>query len=164
MYAAGQILQHAENDDLIQVARIGVWKALQRFRPDHGTTFSTFAWPTIWGEIMRYQRDSGKANGWHRTNGQIAHIDSLHRPIDKDITLADTLVALDDTEQAAMHLATVSSIRRRLERLPERDKVVTIGTVIGLKQREIAERVGCCQMHASRLQRRELKRLEALAA
>src|SRR6266566_6114121 len=46
-------------DDLLQVASLGLLKALDRFDPELGHPFASFAVPTILGEMRRYFRDSG---------------------------------------------------------------------------------------------------------
>jgi RNA polymerase sigma-B factor len=48
-----------ERDDLVQVARLGLVKAVHRFRPGLGQSFAGFAAPTIAGEIKRHFRDTG---------------------------------------------------------------------------------------------------------
>jgi RNA polymerase sigma-B factor len=48
-------------DDLLQVASVGLLKALARFEPGRGTKFTSYAAPTILGELKRHFRDKSWA-------------------------------------------------------------------------------------------------------
>jgi RNA polymerase sigma-B factor len=55
---ASRFSRHREaQDDLTQAALIGLLNAIDRFDPDRGVEFTTFAWATIMGELKRHFRD-----------------------------------------------------------------------------------------------------------
>ncbi|MBY8889474.1 SigB/SigF/SigG family RNA polymerase sigma factor, partial [Streptomyces sp. PTM05] len=60
--AAKRFSHRAEQmEDMLQVGTIGLIKAVDRFDPDYGVEFVTFAMPTIVGEIKRFFRDTSWA-------------------------------------------------------------------------------------------------------
>jgi RNA polymerase sigma-B factor len=48
-------------EDLVQVASLGLLKAIDRYEPERGTKFTSYAVPTILGELKRHFRDKGWA-------------------------------------------------------------------------------------------------------
>jgi len=61
-YAANHYARRSEPfDDLVQVASLGLLKAIDRFDPHNGATFSSYALPTMLGELRRHFRDRGWA-------------------------------------------------------------------------------------------------------
>src|ERR1700755_598282 len=58
-HLARKYVAPGERDDLEQVASLGLLKAIDRFDPTRGIAFTTYAMPTILGELKRYFRDHG---------------------------------------------------------------------------------------------------------
>jgi RNA polymerase sigma-B factor len=71
-----------DRDDLVQVARLGLVKAVRRFRPGVGQSFVGFAAPTISGEIKRHFRDTG----WMvRPPRRLQELGARIRDVEKDL-------------------------------------------------------------------------------
>src|ERR1700730_10545016 len=61
-YLARRVANRGEPlDDLVQVASLGLLKAVGRFDPERGVEFSTYATHTVVGELKRHFRDKGWA-------------------------------------------------------------------------------------------------------
>jgi len=91
-------------DDLVQVASVGLVKAIDRFDPERGTAFSTFAVPTILGELKRHFRD----RGW-----------SVHVPRDVQERILKVERAMAELPAKLGHTPTVQEIGQRIEATDE---------------------------------------------
>jgi RNA polymerase sigma-B factor len=196
-------------DDLVQVASLALVKAVDRFDPQRGDAFSSFAVPTILGELKRYFRDTGWALhvprgmqervleinftverlsrdlGSSPSAQQIAlkldipveqvleameaaaayDTTSLEAPLgsgdEEPITVADRVGATDERFE---FIEASVSIERGLRALPERERMIMqLRFNEGLTQADIAARMGLSQMHISRLIRRAVQRVRAVA-
>ena len=87
-------------DDLVQVASVGLVKAIDRFDVERGTAFSTFAVPTILGELKRHFRD----RGW-----------SVHVPRDVQERILKVERALAELPSRLGRAATIADIAESLE-------------------------------------------------
>jgi len=102
-------------DDLVQVATLGLIKAIDRFDPARETAFSSYAVPTMLGELKRYFRD----NGWavHVPRGmqeRVMQVDSavkdLSRKLGRSPSAAEVSEALGlSTEQVLEAMEAASA-------------------------------------------------------
>lgn len=94
-------------DDLMQVANVGLLKAITRFDPDRGFAFSSFATPTMLGELKRYFRDSGWAvhvpRGVKERAVELARvIEKLSSQLGRSPSMTELATALGATEEQTL--------------------------------------------------------------
>jgi RNA polymerase sigma-B factor len=102
-------------DDLVQVATLGLIKAIDRFDPARETAFSSYAVPTMLGELKRYFRD----NGWavHVPRGmqeRVMQVDNamkdMSRRLGRSPSAAEVAATLGiDTEQVLEAMEAASA-------------------------------------------------------
>lgn len=130
------------HDDLVQVATIGLIKALDRYDPDRGSEFASFATPTIEGEIKQWFRDRGSIvrtprrlqelrHAVRRATAELTH--ELGRPPNNS-ELASRTGASEDDVRAALESATAYrtvSLDVPAQRSPEADGGLTFADRFG---------------------------------
>ena len=197
-------------EDLVQVANLGLVQAIERFDPERGAAFKSFAAPTILGELKRHFRDRvwnlrlprGLQERVLRLEGATSELTGeLERPPTVR-ELAETL-NLDEIEvleafEAMQTRRTLSfdqpvavvgsadegtvgeqvgtedpryegvedraAVEASMPGLTEREVLaLRLRFVEELTQSQIAERIGCSQVHVSRILRAALQRLREIA-
>lgn len=107
-FLAGKFANRGEPlEDLVQVGTIGLINAVDRYDPDRGTKFSTYATPTIVGEIRRYFRDkawSMKVPRRLQELNQAANkaVDVLSVKLGRSPTYAEIAQAIGTTEEETL--------------------------------------------------------------
>jgi len=138
-------------EDLVQIATVGLLKAIDRFRPELGNPFPAFAVPTILGELQRHHRD----RGWPvriprrlRENG--LRVREAELPADGDGG-GEVLLGGPDPHETTENRVLLASGYRILD---ERERLlVHLYYFAGLSQARIADDVQLSQIHVSRLLR-----------
>ena len=195
-------------EDLVQVATVGLLKAVDRFDAGRGVAFSSYAVPTMVGEVQRHFRDhtwgvrpprdlqerAQRVLGANRTlsaelgrppsAGEIAErlslaledvvealqasdardATSLDRPRvigEEGDTLADTIGGEDSDYERVEDAITANLLMSELD-TRERE-IIRLRFQEDMTQSEIGERIGCSQMHVSRLVRGAIAKLSAAA-
>ncbi len=94
-------------EDLTQVAMVGLLKAIQRFDPERGFAFTSYATPTMLGELKRYFRDSGWAvhvpRGVKERALELASVtDQLSSRLGRSPSLSELAEALEASEEQTL--------------------------------------------------------------
>jgi RNA polymerase sigma-B factor len=142
-------------DDIVQVGYLGLIKAIERFDPDLGFEFTTFATLTVAGEIKRHFRDKGTAIRFPRRLQE----------------LRQSVVRVN--EEMKNQLGREPSVSELAERLGVRPEDVTeaiemgpaymplsldqpIGSADGQESRVVAEQIGTVDPELDRVEMRDL--------
>ena len=101
--------QGVETEDLEQVAAIALMKAIERFEPERGFKFTTFAMPTIAGEIRNHIRDKGGAIRVNRdTRSRLYQLrkvtDQLTQQLQREPSLKEIAAAMNVTPDELLSL------------------------------------------------------------
>ena len=144
-------------DDLIQVGYLGLLKAIDRFDPDRGLEFTTYATPTILGEIKRHEvleaMESSSAYSSVPLEAPAGGADSEDAPsvLDRYATEDSELDFTDD------RLILEEALR---DFTPREKEIIEMRFLKGMTQIEIAKELGISQVQVSRLLRRTLKKVQ----
>lgn len=130
-------------EDLRSAAYLGLVEAANRFNPDMGVCFSTFAYPRINGAIIDYLRDQG----WMK-RGETSHIISLDAPVaDNEVcVLGDTIAAKEEVTDQEEILEVIS-----LNLDNQAKEVLRHYFIDELSMKEVGERFGVTEGRISQL-------------
>ncbi|MDP2181177.1 MAG: SigB/SigF/SigG family RNA polymerase sigma factor [Actinomycetota bacterium] len=100
-------------DDLVQVGTIGLIKAIDRFDIDRQVEFTTYATPTIVGELKRYFRDKGWAIKVPRRLQELSFkvnqaVDALTQRLQRSPTIAEIAEYLEVTSEEVLEALETS--------------------------------------------------------
>ncbi|MBN1528075.1 MAG: SigB/SigF/SigG family RNA polymerase sigma factor [Thermoleophilaceae bacterium] len=101
-------------DDLLQVACLGLIKAIDRFEPGRGTKFTSYAAPTILGELKRHFRDKGWAlhvprDLQERSLALSRETESLSKQLGRSPSIREVAMAMGCTVEQALEASEAAS-------------------------------------------------------
>src|SRR5689334_16560691 len=127
-------------EDLTQVAMVGLLKAIARFEPERGFAFTSYATPTMLGELKRYFRDSGWAvhvpRGVKERALELASVtETLSSKLGRSPSLSELAEAMESTEEQTLEAIEAYHARHAtpLEAGPDDDEagVPSVASVLG---------------------------------
>jgi RNA polymerase sigma-B factor len=128
-------------DDLNQVASLGLLKAIDRFDPSRQTAFSSFAVPTILGELKRHFRDRGWSVRVPRDLQELAvklepTTEALLRELGRAPTLAELAQRLDASTELILEAREAAAAYRAVSldrpRDDDEDGADPLGDAVGV--------------------------------
>lgn len=149
-------------DDLISIGTIGLIKAVNSFKPDYGSKFSTFAIRCIDNEILMYFRSKKKRKGeisifepigTDKEGNQIHLVDVLENnepDIIENIEKKDELTIVIENLHQILTEQELEIIKKRYGLWGTKEYT----------QKEIAQEIGISRSYVSRIEKRALKKMK----
>jgi RNA polymerase sigma-B factor len=127
-------------DDLLQVASLGLIKAIDRYDADRGIAFSSYAVPTILGELKRHFRDRTWAvhvprDLQERSMRVDRAVGELHETLRRPPSVAEIAAATDIDEESVLEALQAGGAHRALSfNAPQRtaEEPTTLADAIGV--------------------------------
>jgi RNA polymerase sporulation-specific sigma factor len=144
-------LREAVLMDMIQEGTVGLIQAVERFDPDRGVRFSTFATYRIRGRIL---------NALRRERGRGADVEDAAEALAKvpDAAAADALASVEDA-------VLVRQIVAAIDGLPARERRILVGAFLAAEEPgRIADELKISLSHFYRLQQQALRKLREMFA
>jgi RNA polymerase sigma-B factor len=127
-----------EREDLEQVAALALVKAIVRFNPDRGVAFTSFAVPTIAGELKRYFRDLGWSVRVPRSLQELAAkaddaTERLVHDLGRFPTAEEVAAECDTTAEHVLEARATASAHRpeSLDRPAGNEDASSVGELLG---------------------------------
>lgn len=135
-----------ERDELYSAALFGMAQALSAYDETRGIRFSTFAIVCMNRAIL------GVLRAYRKRGPDISYESQICSPSDGDEIRYGSFVCVTTIRCATPDdIATKIVVREFIERLPERSKEILQLRMGGMRQKEIAERIGLSQPQIGRL-------------
>jgi RNA polymerase sigma-B factor len=137
-------------DDLVQAGCIGLVKAVDRFDPDRGVEFSSFAAPTILGEIRRYFRDCSYGLHVYRSLSErvleVRRVSAeLVQQLGRHPTVAEIAARIDRPEEVVKEALVCSSASQPDSLHQPVGEDATLGDMLG----GVDPGIGAVELHES---------------
>jgi RNA polymerase sigma-B factor len=134
------------SEDLLQVAMLGLLKAIARFDPARGFAFSTYATPTMVGELKRYFRDSGWAvhvpRGLKERAIEVARAtDELSAQLGRSPSLDELAQTIEATEEQTLEAIEAYHARRApsIEQASSDDELALNPALLGAEDERLEQ-------------------------
>ncbi len=142
-------------DDIVQVGYLGLIKAIERFDPDLGYEFTTFATLTVAGEIKRHFRDKGTAIRFPRRLQELHQSavrvnEQMKNELGREPTVAELAERLGVAPEDVTEAMEMGPAQTPLS-LDQ-----TLGSADGEAGRELAEQIGGEDPELDRVEMRDI--------